>query len=263
MHYTAADNATAKNNVMYFATNPAAVNASADFFVDDNEIWQYNTQVDSRYSWAVGDGSGGTCGGRCINANQISVEMSCWYDRTNTGKWYINEKTYKNAVELVKHLMKKYSIPADRIIRHYDVSLKHCPGAVGWGAYTGSDDVWLKFKRAITGTAATATTVKPVNTPIYRVRKSVADVKSQIGAYTVLTHAKKQADANPGYSVYDGTGKLIYSPKTGTTTKKTVVEIADEVIAGKWGNGSDRKKRLEAAGYNYATVQAAVNAKLR
>ncbi|MCI8967520.1 MAG: hypothetical protein HFH75_08055 [Lachnospiraceae bacterium] len=36
-------------------------------------------------------------------------------------------------------------------------------------------------------------------------------------------------------------------------------QIACEVVAGKWGNGADRKKRLGAAGYNYAQVQAAVN----
>ena len=46
-------------------------------------------------------------------------------------------------------------------------------------------------------------------------------------------------------------------------TKKTVQEIAKEVIAGKWGNGEDRKKRLTAAGYNYDAVQAKVNAMLK
>lgn len=45
--------------------------------------------------------------------------------------------------------------------------------------------------------------------------------------------------------------------------KKSVNEIADEVIAGKWGNGDDRKRKLEAAGYNYSEVQTAVNAKLK
>ena len=44
--------------------------------------------------------------------------------------------------------------------------------------------------------------------------------------------------------------------------KKTNTEIAKEVIAGKWGNGVDRKKRLEAAGYDYNAVQQAVNAAL-
>lgn len=40
---------------------------------------------------------------------------------------------------------------------------------------------------------------------------------------------------------------------------KFVDEVAKEVIAGKWGNGADRKSRLEKAGYNYAAVQAKVN----
>ena len=41
--------------------------------------------------------------------------------------------------------------------------------------------------------------------------------------------------------------------------KKTTHEVALEVIRGKYGNGSERKKKLAAAGYNYTTVQAEVN----
>lgn len=42
-------------------------------------------------------------------------------------------------------------------------------------------------------------------------------------------------------------------------TKKSNEEIAKEVIAGKWGNGTDRKNRLTKAGYNYNTIQSIVN----
>ena len=45
--------------------------------------------------------------------------------------------------------------------------------------------------------------------------------------------------------------------------KKTVAELVEEVLDGKWGNGDDREKRLTAAGYDYETVQNAVNAKLK
>lgn len=48
---------------------------------------------------------------------------------------------------------------------------------------------------------------------------------------------------------------------TPTPAKKTNEEIADEVLAGKWGNGDDRKKRLEAAGYDYNAIQEIVNRK--
>ncbi len=43
------------------------------------------------------------------------------------------------------------------------------------------------------------------------------------------------------------------------SVKKSVDELAREVIAGKWGNGTDRRRRLEAAGYSYTAVQAQVN----
>lgn len=45
--------------------------------------------------------------------------------------------------------------------------------------------------------------------------------------------------------------------------QKSDTEIAKEVIAGKWGNGSERRQRLEAAGYNYNAVQQIVNQLLR
>lgn len=45
--------------------------------------------------------------------------------------------------------------------------------------------------------------------------------------------------------------------------KKSITTIAKEVIAGEWGNGSERKSKIEAAGYDYKKVQAKVNTLLR
>jgi GH25 family lysozyme M1 (1,4-beta-N-acetylmuramidase) len=61
-----------------------------------------------------------------------------------------------------------------------------------------------------------------------------------------------------------------YAAKAGTAAttqpakpaQKSVATLADEVIAGKWGTGQDRKNRLTKAGYDYNAVQKAVNAKL-
>lgn len=44
---------------------------------------------------------------------------------------------------------------------------------------------------------------------------------------------------------------------------KSVNEIVEEVLADKWGNGEDRKNRLRQAGYNYETIQSAVNSALK
>lgn len=47
--------------------------------------------------------------------------------------------------------------------------------------------------------------------------------------------------------------------ETKAEARKTVAELAKEVIAGKWGNGADRKKALTDAGYDYTAVQTEVN----
>lgn len=44
-----------------------------------------------------------------------------------------------------------------------------------------------------------------------------------------------------------------------TPAKKTVDELAREVIRGQWGNGVERKERLTNAGYDYSEVQIKVN----
>lgn len=64
-----------------------------------------------------------------------------------------------------------------------------------------------------------------------------------------------------GINTYVDMNELIgEAPKTDAKpVKKTNAEIAQEVLAGKWGNGSERKKRLTQAGYNYDAIQALVN----
>lgn len=52
-------------------------------------------------------------------------------------------------------------------------------------------------------------------------------------------------------------------PRYDAENTKSITEIAKEVIRGKWGNGSERKKRLEQAGYNYSEVQKKVNSLLK
>lgn len=70
--------------------------------------------------------------------------------------------------------------------------------------------------------------------------------------------AKSQKDK------YMATAKKYYHEMMGTADKptgpaKTVSELAQEVIQGKWGNGGDRYNRLTNAGYNFDEVQKEVN----
>lgn len=58
--------------------------------------------------------------------------------------------------------------------------------------------------------------------------------------------------------------ELFLKPVNNTNNNtKTNLQIAREVIAGKWGNGSKRKQALTKAGYNYSDIQKLVNALLK
>ena len=107
------------------------------------------------------------------------------------------------------------------------------------------------------GGSASTPTQKPTSGELYRVRKSWADAASQIGAFAVLENAIKVCKT--GYSVFDSKGNVVYPKAQPAPTKKSVDEIAREVIRGDWGNGSDRTKRLSAAGYDANAVQNRVN----
>ena len=108
---------------------------------------------------------------------------------------------------------------------------------------------WSEFKAKVQSYMNSGTSAS--TTQLYRVRKSWSDAKSQIGAFASLENAKKACKS--GYSVFDNNGNVVYP------TKKSIDEIAREVIQGKWGNGTDRKNRLTNAGYDYNAVQKRVN----
>jgi len=73
----------------------------------------------------------------------------------------------------------------------------------------------------------------------------------KVGAITGVVDKK--------YLTKNGQSVSTSTTSTATTTKKSVTDIAKEVIQGKWGSGATRKKKLEAAGYNYDEVQKEVN----
>lgn len=120
-HYTANNGDTAKDNADYYARTPN-LEASAHYYVDENNtIWQ--SVADDDTSWH--------CGAKiymhpiCRNANSIGIEMCSRKD--SNGEYYIKDEVQANAVRLTVELMKKYNIPLENVIRHYDVMGKLCP----------------------------------------------------------------------------------------------------------------------------------------
>lgn len=133
IHYTANNGDTAKNNADYFANNQN-LSASAHYFVDEITEWQSVSDNDTAYH----------CGAKtyrhkvCRNSNSIGIELCS--RRNSQGNYYFKEETVKRAAELTKVLMKKYNIPIENVIRHFDVTGKICPAPM-----VNDENLWKKF----------------------------------------------------------------------------------------------------------------------
>lgn len=108
VHYTGTD-ASARNNLVYFSTHDAQ--ASAHYFIDrDGTLCQSVSESD--IAWHAGKWA--------MNCRSIGIEnVSAGEDFT--------EAQIETLTALVRALMAKYGIPADHVIRHYDVTGKLCP----------------------------------------------------------------------------------------------------------------------------------------
>lgn len=109
--------------------------ASAHYFVDDKEIIQIIE--DYNCSWHCGDGYGQY---GISNSNSIGIEICINSD----GNY---NKTFENTIKLTKLLMKKYNIPINKVVRHYDASRKMCPNSMSSNNWSK----WNEFKNKLGG----------------------------------------------------------------------------------------------------------------
>lgn len=122
-------------NCKYFSNGNR--NASADYFIDDATICEFNDPSSGKYTWAVGDG-GGKYG--ITNSNSIHIEVCMNYDNPFTNN-EIARLTW-----LTQHLMAKYHIPASRVVEHWHASRKSCPLF-----YSKRSSEWSRLHAQITG----------------------------------------------------------------------------------------------------------------
>lgn len=111
VHYTGTL-ASAHNNLLYFSRNSAG--ASADYFIDrDGTCYDVHQSVsENDTAWHAGNWD--------VNCRSVGIEcVSAGEDFT--------ESQIETLADLVQHLMRKYGVPASRVIRHYDVTGKLCP----------------------------------------------------------------------------------------------------------------------------------------
>lgn len=199
------------------------------YYVDNVCVWQ-NLPL-SLSGWHAADGSGNG------NRKTIAIEciMSSAYNSTD-------KKSEDNCARLAAALLKKYGLDINHLYTHthwlnvrdgksgtvdyLNITrnpYKMCP------AYILTH--WAEFKKKVQAYMNVGSSTPTTSSPkqLYRVRKSWSDAKSQIGAFSSLENAKKACKA--GYAVFDSNGKQVYP------TKKSIGEVAREVIQGKWGCG--------------------------
>lgn len=82
----------------------------------------------------------------------------------------------------------------------------------------------------------------------------------QVDKQNMTVHRWFANKSCPGEYIYSRLGKIADEVNARLNSKKkTIDEVAHEVIRGLWGNGQDRKDRLSKAGYDYSAVQKRVN----
>ena len=224
--------------------------------LNDGSIATYQTLPWDYRGWHSGSGSKGTA-----NDGYIGFEI-CEDDLKDAA--YFN-KVYKEAVELCAYLCKQYGLTEKNIICHSEGNsqgiasnhsdVMHWFPKHGKNMNTFRSDVKALLNKSTEKKPETSTystyTVKKGDS-LWRIAKECLGNGSKYTEIASLNGIK-------GNYIY--AGQVLKLPVS--TPKKSVDEIAKEVIQGKWGNGEDRKKRLTDAGYNYAAVQAKVNQLLK
>lgn len=248
----------------------------------------YGIGYDGRIGMYVEEKDRSWCSSNAANDNRaITIEVA-----SDTKEPYaVNAKAYAALIDLLVDICKRNGIKelvwstnkANRVNHkngcnmtvHRDYANKSCPGTY---LYERHAQIASEVNKRLGSTNIKPAPEKPSG-GLYRVQtgafksKTNADAmlakvkakgfdtymvkvgdlyKIQVGAFKVKANAEammKKLQA-AGFSAFitteEGAGK-------------SADELAREVLQGKWGNGAERKKRLEAAGYDYAAVQKKVN----
>lgn len=187
-------------------------------------------------------------GARCVNVAGLILEHS-FHTNTRSTNWLLNDVNLDalakaEADVIAEHFGMKTGSTAENTVKDSSVLYR-----VQVGAYSKKENADAQLQK-----------VKKAGFEAILVQDGKL-YKIQVGAYSKETNAKNMLAKveRAGFDAFITTigGQAV------STAKKTVAQIAKEVIDGKWGNGTARKTALEKAGYNYNEVQKLVNELLK
>lgn len=246
---------------------PTSRKASSNYGVGtDGRIGCYVDENDR--SWGSSD--------RANDMRAITIEVA--NDGGADTGWHVSGVAMNSLIKLVADVCKRNHIKKlvwsdnkyDRINHrngcnmtvHRDFKNKACPGDYLMSKMPYIADEVNKLLGA-SGDSSVSGVVPSNPTPV----KSIDEVAKEVinGKWGNGSERKKRLET-AGYvysAVQAKVNELCNKSSVKSHTKKSVDTVAREVIKGLWGNGNDRKARIEAAGYNYKEVQSRVKAILK
>lgn len=188
VHYTANPGSSAAANANYYQSGNLN-GVSAHYFIDEKGIWRGVREKD--IAGHCGKWVNTTYLTDCRNDNSIGIELCC---KSMSGMkasqltgyeddLYIENETIKYAVELIRDIMKRYDIPVNRVIRHYDVhsGRKMCPRP-----FIGDDinryynisgnSKWREFLSMLSTVSTSPVVENPNYTPPFEVKVLIPDL---------------------------------------------------------------------------------------
>ncbi len=190
-----------------------------------------------------------TTGGDDPDQMAITIEVS---NCEVGGQWRISDKAMQSLIKLVADIIQRYQIPGEIytgdkrgiLLKHYYYYATACPGP-----YLSSKFGYIaeEAKKLIKADASDG--------KLYRVQAGAFKEKSNAEKYLKELKAK-------GINAFIVEENSKAQPTPAPKPKKSVSQIADEVLQGLWGNGLQRADKLAKAGYSYDEVQREVNKKI-
>ena len=225
----------------------------------------YGIGVDGRVGMYVEEKNRSWCSSSSAN-DQRAVTIECASDTTEP--YAFKDVVYQTLIKLCADICKRngkkkllwlgdkdktlsYEPKSDEMVLtvHRWFANKSCPG--DW-LYSRLGDLASKVTAALGGSSSGST-----GSVLYRVRKSWSDAKSQKGAFNNLNNAKKCADSNAGYSVFDESGKVVYTGKqtgSGSSGGSFLVQVTATDLNIRKGPGTNYAKTGKYTGKGVFTI---------
>lgn len=273
---TVASNTTPAEQYTRATVNGNMNDVRVHYYVDNVCAWQ-NLPL-KLSGWHAADGGG--------NGNRKTVSIECIMAGDNSDR---DKKSEDNCARLAAELLRKYNLGIESLFTHTHWlnvkdgkngtvdelnvmrnSYKMCPAYIlpHWAAFKTKVATYLKSFNQ-TANASNAVSAKK-----YELKNSTYGYAS---ASDAIADKNRKNTLQPGsYYVYKEVSGSVNITKTSgvagswikpantsvvaaSAPKKSIAEIAKEVVAGKWGNGTERVTKLTVAGYNPTEVQTEVN----